>query len=87
MRLLEHLLALVAELGLLRLILLAGRLGFRFGLLGLGTRLIDLGLALFDDAPDRAIQEPRQQPDQDEEVDGLEGERPPVDGHFSGFSG
>ena len=72
---------------------LGGETGARLDRLGdrrLGLAALGFGLGedaarrlapLFDHGGKRPPEEPRENPDQDRDVDGLEAERPPVDGH------
>src|SRR5580704_1053148 len=49
--------------------------------LRLGQNPLRRGAALLDHGRDRTPEESPEQPDQDDDVDGLDAERPPVDGH------
>jgi hypothetical protein len=40
-----------------------------------------LGLPLGDDVPERSKEEPGKDPDENENIDGLERQRPPIDVH------
>ena len=57
----------------------------RLGRRAFGSSLVQQGLrggaALFDHPRDGAPEEARQQPDEDEDVEGLQAKRPPVDAH------
>ena len=51
------------------------------GLRCVGQQLVRLVLALGDDRHNRPEEEPGEKPDQNEDVDGLQRQRPPVDAH------
>ena len=46
-----------------------------------GQQLLRFFLAFDDDIHDRPEKEPGEEPDQDEDVDGLQRQRPPIDAH------